>query len=291
MCELPSNALPVVLDISCVVFMNDSRKAKRRLVRPADGGDFECPPATVLLPSDSAGRRFSVETTRPSTKHVQAFFLNAVAFVAPAVLSTLREEPLSALRESTWSLGNVFLTPLIVETDPRLRQLRVALNEWSTKWHLQNDWCREWTCATLGWWRVNPGSTAGWFNPKPTSDLAPPPPPPPAFDPTVPRSDYERRHRAYLESVEQFAVDHLLKTPEFRQPAHFYWLTGHHVLGWTQSIIAEAACVQPFAVQYAIKTLRRRLGLTPRPDLPKALRGLEHKRQKDEIARLLNQVS
>jgi hypothetical protein len=80
----------------------------------------------------------------------------------------------------------------------------------------------------------------------------------------------------------------MLKTPELRQIEHFYWLAGHHVLGWSQNIIAKTAAVNRFAVQYAVKSLSSILDLTTCSDRPKVLRSVEHKRQCNEIARLLS---
>jgi hypothetical protein len=87
--------------------MANLRKTERRVIRLATG-PFESPAATVRLPPDSAGGRFLLETERSSTKRVQELFLNAVAYVAPAVLVTLHGQPLTALQESKWSPGMCF---------------------------------------------------------------------------------------------------------------------------------------------------------------------------------------
>ena len=275
------------------------------------GGEFEYKSQVIVSPLESSESdrleppQLVLQVEQASIQEGRKAFLTAAGHVEPALLDSLSQRPLEAFVRSVKDPNLMIFDWRQVEVTRSFRELRGAVLEWSSRWKLTGRWCLESIVQTLSWWHLRPFELAQktWHHEELTSQPFPVPRPElklRPWDPTLlTRSDYEDEVRSiidrqiarYLDEVEERArAAGLIKTPERREPEHFYWLARYQIKGERPAEIAEgrdlggcwsrigssseeeaalardrAAKVQ--AVKKAIARLAKFISLTPRSKL------------------------
>jgi hypothetical protein len=209
--------------------------------------------------------------------------------------------------ELTWNeLARKAVLPLTA-TEAGLQRLALirSLLEWAADWHLNSAWCLDWALQLMRYWPPERDHNGLYITAAPlypNAGLVPVEIRPPAWRPELESwRTYRQRQKAWNAKVEAdpekaAAEAHLVPTPEKRNAAHFDWLAGYQMCGWTAQQIADAidepasrATDKRRSVEIALTKTAHLVGLRRRQGQP-LLKGAARKQRLLEIRCTLKRV-
>jgi hypothetical protein len=201
--------------------------------------------------------------------------LNGAPKEALAALADRPSSPASPLQASAFPKNRVDLIFNLAYSDQpwelvkaivEYRHLRRALRRWAERFHLCNDGIFDiaisWVCQ-IHWSET----LVRRFPHVDTTNML-------RLIPWLPQSETKEDARARLYRMVDQHLAHVeerteregfTRVPERRSMAHFHWVAGYQICGWSKNRIAGATGIDRTAVSRAIDRLAKEIGLNPRP--------------------------